>query len=124
MKGLSAVAAIDMGGFLAESAPVFKEGRGENKKVYILLTVQQRDKIGKWIIQRHDYEYQGKFPGALPSGFENLETRIPDRWHNASNQWFNVVDLYAYLNTRYDENEATKGMVLLMDLVKQARAMV
>lgn len=117
---IQSVAVIDMGGFLAESAPVIKDGRGKDKRTFILLTFEQRERIGKWFISRDDYQWQGRFPEALPVGFENIEVRATNRWGNASNQWIDAHLLYDYLDKRYDKENVTIGGVLLFQLIKKA----
>lgn len=117
---VKSVAVIDMGGFLAESAPVFKEGRGKDKRTFILLTYEQRERIGKWFVEYSDYEWQGKFPDALPLGLENIETRITNKWFNATNQWFDVVPLFEFLDKRYNKDNVTNGAELIFQMIKKA----
>lgn len=122
---LTSVAAIGMGGFIAESAPVLIEGKRPNRTIWILLTDTQRTKLERWAKIRHDdMHYQGKFPGALPQGWEVLHQtgdRRKQSWINASNQWFDAQELAVYIQNR--DCQDTNGMELLKNIIDAAAAL-
>ena len=123
-KVVKAVAIIASDGFLAKSAPIFKP---RAKPTMILLSYDQRMILTRSKLASYEeMRYQGKFPGALPQGYNkpNYNARYSHGWINADNQWYNAPELADYLNMRVknteDDSTLTIGGDMVVKLVNQA----